>query len=151
MPDSPNPASGPRPTLWDLFSSFVIVSTFGFGGTLAWARRMAVDERKWMTAAEFNEVFALCQFLPGPNIANFAVAFGSRVRGVPGAFVSVLGLCGPSLLLMILLGALYNRFGDLPALQRFLGGVVAAAAGLTLGTLCRMAQPLFEDKNWISV
>ena len=124
---------------------------FGFGGTLAWARRMAVDERKWMTATEFNEAIALCQFLPGPNVMNFAVAFGSRVRGVPGAFVASAGLCGPALLVMILLGALYARFGDLPELQRFLGGVVAAAAGLTLGTMGRMALPLFQNRQWVSV
>jgi chromate transporter len=152
MAESPKSALAvPRPTLWSLFSSFVIVSIFGFGGTLAWARRMAVDERRWMSAAEFNEVFALCQFLPGPNVANFAVVFGARVRGVSGAIASVVGLCGPSLILMIILGALYARFGDLPALQRFLGGVVIAAAGLTLGTLGRMAQPLFADRNWVAV
>jgi chromate transporter len=153
MSESPDsaPAAAPRPSLWNLFSSFMIVSVFGFGGTLAWARRMAVDERRWMTASEFNEAFALCQFLPGPNVANFAVVFGARVRGVRGAIVSVVGLCGPSLILMIILGALYARFGDLPALQRFLGGVVTAAAGLTLGTLGRMAQPLFQNRQWVAV
>ena len=151
MSDTPDPNAAPRPTLWSLFSSFVIVSVFGFGGTLAWARRMAVDERKWMSAAEFNEVFALCQFLPGPNVVNFAVVFGSRVRGVAGAFVSAAGLCGPALILMLILGALYARFGDLPQLQRFLGGVVTAAAGLTLGTMGRMALPLFQNKQWVSL
>src|SRR4051812_22194610 len=153
MAESPEsaPAPVPRPTLWSLFSSFVIVSIFGFGGTLAWARRMSVDERRWMTAIEFNEIFALCQFLPGPNVANFAVVFGARVRGVRGAFVSLVGLCGPSLILMMLLGALYAQFGDLPALQRFLGGVVTAAAGLTLGTLGRMAEPLFKSKQWVAI
>jgi len=148
---APPPDSTPalRPTLWSLFSSFVIVSVFGFGGTLAWARRMAVDERRWMSATEFNEVFALCQFLPGPNVVNFAVVFGARVRGAAGAFLAVLGLCGPSLLLMILLGFLYGRYGDLPALQKILGGVTTAAAGLLLGTTGRMAQPLFQSKQWL--
>jgi chromate transporter len=139
----------PPPTLWNLFSSFVIVSIFGFGGTLAWARRMAVDERRWMTATEFNEVFALCQFLPGPNVMNFAVVFGARVRGAPGAVVAAVGLSGPSLLLMIVLGMLYARYGDLPALQRILGGVTTAAAGLILGTTGRMAQPLLQSKQWM--
>lgn len=151
MAESSDPASSLRPTLWSLFSSFVIVSLFGFGGTLAWARRMAVDERKWMSPTEFNEVFALCQFLPGPNVMNFAVAFGARVRGVPGAVVASAGLCGPALVLMLILGALYARYGDLPELQRFLGGVVTAAAGLTLGTMGRMALPLFQNKQWVSV
>lgn len=151
MSQPPDTAPAPRPSLWNLFSSFVIVSVFGFGGTLAWARRMAVDERRWMSATEFNEVFALCQFLPGPNVANFAVVFGARVRGVPGAAVSLVGLCGPSLILMIILGWLYARYGDIPALQRFLGGVVTAAAGLTLGTFGRMAQPLLQNKQWVAV
>ena len=149
--DPARPPPPPVPTLWGLLSSFSIVSIFGFGGTLAWARRMAVDERKWMSATDFNEVFALCQFLPGPNVVNFAVAFGARVRGVPGSVAAVLGLCGPALILMMILGALYARYGDLPELQRFLGGVTCAAAGLTLATAGRMAAPLFQNRQWVSI
>ena len=124
------------------------VSLFGFGGTLAWTRRMAVDERRWMTAAEFNEAFSLCQFLPGPNVANFTVVFGARMRGVPGAICAAGGLIAPSLILMIILGALYARYGEIEALQRILAGIGTAAAGLILGTTARMAQPLFESRQW---
>ncbi len=136
------------PTLWNLFISFVTISVLGFGGTLAWARRMAVDERRWMSATEFNEVFALCQFLPGPNVANFAVVFGARMRGVPGAICAAGGLIVPSLILMIVLGALYARYGQIEALQRVLAGVSTAAAGLIFGTTARMAQPLLQLKQW---
>jgi chromate transporter len=136
------------PSLWDLFVSFVTISLLGFGGTVAWARRMAVDERRWMTAAEFNETFSLCQFLPGPNVANFAIVFGARVRGIPGALCAAAGLIGPSLCLMILLGLLYSRYGELEALQRVLAGVSTAAAGLIFGTAARMAQPLFRSVQW---
>ena len=31
---------------------------------------MFVEEKRWMTAEEFNDAYALCQFLPGPNIVN---------------------------------------------------------------------------------
>ncbi len=55
---------------------------------------MMVEERKWMTAEEFNEAYALCHFLPGPNIVNFSVVFGRRFRGAPGAVVALLGLVG---------------------------------------------------------
>ena len=55
-----------RPSLSELFSAFVIVSISGFGGALPWARRMIVEQRHWMSAEEFNEAFALSQFLPGP-------------------------------------------------------------------------------------
>jgi chromate transporter len=141
----------PAPGLWNLFTSFVIVSLLGFGGTLAWARRMAVDERRWMTAEEFNEVFALCQFLPGPNVANFAVVFGSRVRGIPGAASALGGLVLPSLCFMIVLGLLYQRYGDIEALQHVLAGVSTAAAGLIFGTTGRMAQPLLRSGQWYAL
>lgn len=147
LPDA-SPAQSPVPTLWNLFTSFVTISLLGFGGTVAWARRMAVDERRWMTAEEFNEAFSLCQFLPGPNVANFAVVFGARVRGVPGAISAAAGLIGPSLCLMIVCGMLYSRYGEFAGLQRVLAGVSTAAAGLIFGTAARMAQPLFRKGQW---
>ena len=80
-----------RPKLSELFRAFVIVSISGFGGALPWARRMIVEQRRWMTAEEFNEAFALSQFLPGPNVVNFSVVFGSRFGGAPGAAVALPG------------------------------------------------------------
>ncbi|MEA2994193.1 MAG: chromate transporter [Alphaproteobacteria bacterium] len=149
MPQADNNPQQPQvPSLKNLFISFVTISLLGFGGTVAWARRMAVDERRWMTAGEFNETFALCQFLPGPNVANFAVVFGARVRGIRGAFTAAAGLIAPSLCLMIILGLLYTRFQEFEALQRVLGGVSTAAAGLIFGTAARMAQPLFRSGQW---
>jgi chromate transporter len=150
MADLPEASSAQSqvPSLWNLFISFVTISLLGFGGTVAWARRMAVDERRWMTPAEFNEAFSLCQFLPGPNVANFAIVFGARVRGVPGALSAAAGLIGPSLCLMVILGLLYSRYGEIEALQRVLAGVSTAAAGLIFGTAARMAQPLFQKAQW---
>src|ERR1700740_2196109 len=70
----------PPPNLSDLFIAFAIIALCGFGGVLAWSRRMMVEERRWMTPEQFNETYALCSFLPGPNIVNFSVVFGSRFR-----------------------------------------------------------------------
>ena len=72
------------PSLRTLFFAFAKMSLSGFGGVLVFARRAIVDEHRWMTAEEFNETFALCHFLPGPNIVNLAMVFGARLRGVAG-------------------------------------------------------------------
>jgi len=136
------------PTLSDLFFSFLKVSLSGFGGTLPWARRMVVEQKRWMTAAEFNEAFSLCQFLPGPNVINFAMIFGSRVRGITGGIVAVVGLVGPPIVTMLILGALYQRYGELEELQRILGGVSASAAGLIVAIAVQMAQPVFGTASW---
>src|SRR6266852_95062 len=142
-PSSNATAARIRPTLAELFVAFATIAMSGFGGVLAWSRRMMVDQRGWMTPDEFNEAYAVCQFLPGPNIVNFSVVFGSRFRGPPGAMVALLGLLGPPVVIVIFFGFLYARFGEIDALRRMLIGVAAAAAGLIIGTAGKMAQPLF--------
>ncbi|MFZ0837082.1 MAG: chromate transporter [Xanthobacteraceae bacterium] len=130
------------PTAPDLFFGFAKIAISGFGGVLPWARRIIVQQRRWMSADEFNDLFAICQFLPGPNIVNFSLIYGSRVGGVRGATAAVLGLVGPPTLLMIVLGTLYSRYGSLPQARGALTGLAAAAAGLLIATAVSMAEML---------
>ena len=44
------------PSHADLFFAFFKITVMGFGGTLPWTRRMFVEEKRWMTAEEFNDV-----------------------------------------------------------------------------------------------
>jgi chromate transporter len=144
--NAPAAAVPPQPTMAELFTAFAAISLSGFGGVLAWARRIMVERRRWFTAEQFNEAFALCAFLPGGNMVNFAVIFGARMRGPLGALAAVAGLLGPPMVLIIFVGALYAHYGDLPALRRMLTGVAAAAAGLMLATVAKMARPLFKNR-----
>jgi chromate transporter len=151
MSDSTAPPSptSQRPSLTELFRAFVIVSLSGFGGALPWARRMIVEQKGWMSTEEFNEAFALSQFLPGPNVVNFSVVFGARFGGAPGAAVALAGLMGPPLAIVAVLAILYARFGDLAMLSRILAGITAAAVGLLIAVVAKMAAPLFV-KRWNS-
>src|ERR1700682_6595829 len=103
VPVQPAPIA-PNPL--ELFIAFSLISVSGFGGVLYWSRRMMVDERKWMTAEEFNQAYALCNFLPGPNIVNFSVVFGRQAGGTLGALGALLGLLGPPALAVPLLSLL---------------------------------------------
>jgi chromate transporter len=134
-----------QPRLADLFVAFVTVSLSGFGGVLAWTRRMIVERRRWMTPEEFNAAYSLCNFLPGPNIVNFSVVFGSRIAGPWGAVVALAGLLGPPVTLVLVFGALYAQFGQVEPVRRILGGVAPAAAGLMIATAAKMAAPLFRQ------
>src|SRR5437899_4340908 len=143
-PASDFPAPGPfsQPTLPELFLAFAKMSLAGFGGVLVWARRGIVDQHRWMTADEFNETFALCHFLPGPNVVNLSVVFGSRFRGIAGGIAAFAGLVGPPMVIAMVLAALYARFGEIDALRRILAGVSCAAVGLLMATVFRMMLPL---------
>jgi chromate transporter len=153
QPAFPSPASAaaqpqpaPPPTVAELFIAFAAISLSGFGGVLAWARRKMVEERRWLTAEQFNEAYALCAFLPGGNIINFSVIFGARMRGAPGALAAIGGLLGPPMVLITIVGAIFAHYGDVPALRRMLTGVAAAAAGLMIATVAKMARPLFHNR-----
>lgn len=140
-------AAMPPPGLMELFVAFAKMSLAGFGGVLVWARRAIVDQHRWMTAEEFNEAFALCHFLPGPNIVNLSVVFGARFRGVPGAVAALFGLLGPPVVIVTVLAAIYARYGQIDALQRILTGVSCAAVGLFLAVIARMTLPLLKRRD----
>src|ERR1700744_6133631 len=120
---APESLTSPPPGLIALFTAFARMSLAGFGGVLVFARRGIVEQHKWMTAEEFNETFALCHFLPGPNIVNFTMVFGSRFRGILGGVAAFTGLLAPPTLLMLILAVLYQHFGQTEALRRILAGV----------------------------
>jgi chromate transporter len=129
-------------TLGELYRGFFHAGARGVGGVLPWARRMLVEERRWLTAEEFNDVFGLCNFLPGPNTVNMAIVVGARFQGVRGALTALAGMLTLPLVVVLLLAALYTRFGALPGVDAVLRGVGAVAGGLVLATGVKMAEPL---------
>lgn len=141
--EKPDPTSAP-PGLVALFLAFARMSLAGFGGVLVFARRAIVEQHRWMTADEFNETFALCHFLPGPNIVNLSMVFGSRLRGIAGGVAAFTGLLLPPTLIMTALAIAYARFGDLDVLRRILAGISCAAVGLLIAVVFRMMTPLLK-------
>ena len=140
-----------QPGLFELFLAFAKMSLAGFGGVLVWARRGIVDQHRWMTAEEFNETFALCHFLPGPNIVNLSVVFGSRFRGIAGGLAAFAGLVGPPMVIATILAALYVRYGEIDALRRILAGVSCAAVGLLLAVVFKMMMPLIKKRDVVGL
>ena len=150
MPDSvaastPNQLR-PIPTRLELLLTFATIAGFGFGGVMAWSRRVIVQKRGWLSAEEFNEQLALCQVLPGGNIVNFAVMYGYRAGGGLGSLAALLGLIGPPTVLMIIAGTLYRRYGEMPALRGVFAGLAAAAAGLLIANAAQMFMTTVKDR-----
>lgn len=146
-PDTPA-KHAPPPGLLALFLAFARMLLAGFGGVLVFARHAIVDQHRWMTVDESNETFALCHFLPGPNIVNLSMVFGARLRGIAGGVAAFTGLLLPPTLIMTVLAIVYARFGDVEVLRRILAGISCAAAGLltaavaVIGSLSRV-NPLW--------
>ena len=138
------PAISPR----DLFLAFFKIGIQGFGGVLPWARRVLVEERRWFTEDEFLDSWGLAQALPGGNIINLSLGFGLRCAGPLGALAGFCGLTLAPFVIMVALGILYTRFGQIPGVDGLLRGVACAGAGLVVATglrfsaSARMRSPL---------
>ena len=146
MPDpaepDPAPPERPVPTSGELFRSFFAIGIIGFGGVLPFARRMIVEQRRWLTPVEFTDLLALCQFLPGPNICNLSVSLGARFRGAPGAVAALFGLMLAPMAIVMALTAIYLRHQDSAVLRHAFTGLAAAASGLVIAMSAKIAAPL---------
>ena len=137
-------------TLGGLFLSFLKIGITGFGGgfaVLAQIRHLVVLERRWLTENDFVEALALGQSLPGTSAGNAVTYLGFRLRGWRGASVSLTGFILPSMLMMIALGALYDRFRALPNTEQLFHGFNAAVVALIAVTAWRMGRHT-SSKTW---
>jgi chromate transporter len=115
------------------------IQSFGGGSTtLALIERAAVEQEKWVTEAEFNRYWAICQIAPGINLLCITILLGRRVKGAWGAALAVVGLLLPSVSVTVLMTACYVRFQDSPALKSALRGVLPASVGLGFLTSWKM-------------
>jgi len=119
-----------------------MLGLISFGGALPHARRVMVEERRWLSADDFMELLGLCQFLPGGNIINLSVAIGMRFRGIGGALAAMIGLlAGPSAI-VVLLGIVYEQTQDNVYVKHLFTGLAAAAAGLLVAMAIKVLVPL---------
>jgi chromate transporter len=132
------------PSVFEIFRGFLLLGLMGFGGVLPLARRMIVEERRWLSATEFAELLGLCQFLPGGNIINLSVALGTRFAGILGALAALFGLIAAPTAIVLVLGTIYARFASDPHVVHMFAGLAAAAAGLLVAMAFQMSRAIWR-------
>ncbi|MCP9837121.1 chromate transporter [Cyanobium sp. N.Huapi 1H5] len=145
MTEPPAPTAAP-PGLGQLFMGMLMVALSAFGGGLsAWSQRIIVEQRRWMSNEEFLTGLTVARLFPGPNQINMAVYVGTFFRGLPGALAALAGMLLVPFTLLMAIGLLYFQFHSLPALDRVLAGVVAAAAGMALSMGFKILDEYWKD------
>jgi len=134
----------PPRNLRELFTGFLAIGARSFGGVLPWAHRTMVEERRWLTQADFAETIGLCQFLPGPNIGNASIVLGKRWFGLAGSIVAFLGLMALPFLWVMALGILYLEWASHPVVRAIVTGVGATGAGFFIGTALKLGRAIVK-------
>ena len=73
-----------------LFTTFFLIGLFSFGGGYAampWILSLVVEQRHWLTMAEYADLTAIAEMTPGPIGVNAATFVGTRMAGLPGAVI----------------------------------------------------------------
>lgn len=122
-----------RYTLWQLVLYFLRLGALGFGGPVAlvgYMRRDLVEQRGWITEADYKEGLALAQLAPGPMAAQTAIYLGYVHYRILGATLAGIAFVLPSFFMVVALGWAYSRFGGLSWMQAVFYGVGAAVIGI---------------------
>ena len=120
-------------TLWQLVQYMTKLGTTGFGGPVAlvgYMHRDLVEERKWISEADYKEGLTLAQLMPGPLAAQLAIYLGFVHYGVIGATAAGVAFVLPSFVMVVALGAAYVAYGGLAWMQAVFYGVGAAVIGI---------------------
>lgn len=129
--------------LTELVQYALKLGTIGFGGPVAlvgYMHRDLVEQRKWITKAEYKEGLTLAQLMPGPLAAQLAIYLGYVHYGVLGATLVGVAFVLPSFLMVLALGWAYVEYGGISWMQAVFYGVGAAVIGIITISAYKLTQ-----------
>jgi chromate transporter len=135
-------------TLVVLFLYFLLLSLLSVGGVntvIPEMQRIVVESERWISAAEFTQLFALSQAAPGPNVLITSLV-GFKVAGLTGALVALGGFCLPAGALAYWVGAMWDRFRTAPWRIRIQRALLPVTVGLVFAGGYVLATP--EGIDW---
>lgn len=136
-------STAPGYRLRDLVSYALKLGTIGFGGPVAlvgYMHRDLVEQRKWISDAEYKEGLTLAQLMPGPLAAQLAIYLGYVHYGALGATLVGVAFVLPSFLMVVALGWAYVQYGGISWMQAVFYGVGAAVIGIITISACKLTQ-----------
>lgn len=125
------------------------IGLLSFGGPAAQIsvmHRVAVDEQRWVSEAEFLRALNFCMLLPGPEAQQMAVWLGWRTHGVRGGLISGTLFVLPGSLIMLLLSWVYAQTQGLPTIQGLLLGLKCAVLSIVLQAVFRLARRVLKSR-----
>jgi chromate transporter len=130
-----------RVGMWTIAREWGRIGVTGFGGPpahITLLRELCVDDRAWLTTAEFEDAIAAVNLLPGPASTQLSIYCAWRLRGGVGGLVGGACFIVPGLLMVLGLSALFLASNPPRWVEGAAGGAgaaipaVAVAAALAL-------------------
>lgn len=130
-----------------LFLVFLRLGLSSFGGPIAhlgYFRDEFVTRRRWLSEAEFAQLLAICQALPGPASSQLGFAVGLLRGGWTGGLLAFLGFTLPSALLLFAF-AIFAPGLDAGLMEYLVHGLKLVAVVVVAHGLVGMIRSLVPD------
>ena len=136
-----------------LFIEFFKTGLFAVGGGLATLPFLyEISERTgWYTAHDLADMIAVSEATPGPIGVNMATYVGFKTLGIFGGIVSTLGLICPSLIIIIIISKVLEKFRDSVTVNRIFYALrpastaLIAAAGAAVAKISLLNIELYDS------
>lgn len=127
-----------------LLTHFLLLSLLAVGGAITTVpdmQRFVVQDKSWLTEAQFSNCIALGQATPGPNVL-FVAVIGFGVGGLAGVLACMLGTLLPSTTLAWAASRWGEKHRQTRAARSFSAGLAPLTIGLLLATAWILLQPM---------
>lgn len=135
-----------------LVKTFFLIGGFTFGGghaMLELIRVEVVDRHKWLNDAEFIDLFAMAQSLPGVFAVNISIFIGYRLQGVLGAVVCAISCTFPSFIIILIIAIYAAKFKENPHVEAIFKGVRPAVVALIAAPCVSVWKALKLGWKWV--
>lgn len=132
-----------------LFYEFAKTGLFAVGGGMATIPFLyAISEKTgWFTAADIGNMIAISESTPGAMGVNMSTYVGFSVKGVLGAVIATLGLVLPSIIVILIISRMLEKFKDSKLVQKIFYGLRPASTGLIIAAGVGVAAETFTDSS----
>lgn len=115
-----------------LFFEFFKIGLFAIGGGLATLPFLynLCNNYSWITTDSIADMVAISQSTPGPLGINMATYAGYQGAGIFGSIVATIGLITPSIVIIIIIAQILEKFKDSPYVNSIFYGLRPAVTGL---------------------
>lgn len=120
-------------TVLTLCYEFFKTGLLAVGGglaTLPFLSEMANSHPDWFTHEQLADMIAVAESTPGPIGINMATYVGFRVWGIPGAVLATLSLVLPSIIVIVAIAKVMDKYMSNKYMQWAFGGLRPAVTGL---------------------
>ena len=138
------------PTLAELTRVSARIGFLSFGGPaaqIALMHRVILDEKKWVTEADYLRALSFCMLLPGPEAMQLATWIGWRLHGVKGGLIAGGLFVLPGACIVLALSMVYAAFGQVPLIAALFTGVQAAVIAIVIEALIRVSKRALKSRE----